>query len=101
MRTEQELQQSLTSRAAANLSPATIHWYLGQLAPFVGSCLNLPARPEPTKAFLDNVNGSAETGWRRYRVLASFFHFISHQHKISNPTEDIDQPCRPRKEGLS
>lgn len=101
MRTEEALREFLASRTAANLSPTTIHWYKGQLAPFARSCPNLPERPEPVKDFLTSIRGSPQTRWRCYLALRTFLRFLSRRYDIPNLIEDIDTPCRPRKEGLS
>ena len=100
MRTKQAFREFLASRKAANLSPATIHWYKGQLAPFARSCPNLPPRTEPLKAFLASVRGSPETKWRRFKTLRTLLRFISHQHGIPNLIGDVHPPHRP-EEGLS
>ncbi len=100
MRTKQAFREFLASRKAANLSPATIHWYKSQLAPFARSCPNLLRRPEPVKDFVASVRGSPETRWRCYKALWTFLRFISHQHGIPNLAEDVHPPRRP-EEGLS
>jgi hypothetical protein len=74
MRTDQAIREFLTSRIAANLSPAITEWYKDSLLPFAMSCPTLPRRPEPLECFLAEKDAAAwNTGdqWLPILPLAS------------------------------
>lgn len=95
MRTGLALQEFLASRAAANLSPATISWYKDRVLPFARSCPTLPRRPEPIEYFLANVQGSSETKYDVYRALKAFFKFMS-SRRLPNPMDAVQSPRCPK-----
>jgi site-specific recombinase XerD len=96
MRTEQALQEFISSRVAANLSPATIGWYRDRLFPFARACPTLPRRPEPVEGFLASIKGSPETKYDVYRALKTFFKFMGSRRRLPNPMEQVQAPRRPR-----
>ena len=96
MRTGLALQEFLASRAAANLSPATISWYKDRLLPFARSCPSLPRRPEPIEYFLATIQSSPETKYDVYRALKTFFKFMSSRRRLPNPMDAVQSPRRPK-----
>jgi integrase/recombinase XerD len=96
MKTQLAFQEFLSSRIAANLSPATIGWYKDRLLPFVNSCPTLPRRPEPVEYFLSTINGSPETKYDVYRALKTFFKFMARRRLLPNPMLQIQPPRRSK-----
>lgn len=97
------LDDFLTAKAAANLSPRTIEWYEGQLGPWVAWLDQMgadPLDPATVRAYL--AARRQEKGDRAvlpaYRALSAFFRWQVAQDAIgANPLERVARPKAPRR----
>lgn len=85
MKTDRAFNEFIQSRRNADLTSATIDWYIGRLRPFLGLFPKLPTKPKPIQAFLENVPGSHETKYGTYRALKTFYIFLGERYGIANP----------------
>ena len=88
----------LSACISRGLSKETIRWYRGILYKFSTTYPEIPRRPELIDQFIiTNCHGGDERRHGYYRILRTFYRFLSRRYKIRNLMEFIDPPKRQRK----